>query len=236
MPVVLEQGASGRSFNLLNGCGARPIRANRQGVMPSTAYPAALRLTERQFIGLLAHVRQDGAGAIVRAATDPRGDFARPPLGANRPAVEHEARRPHRQRDGAGARRTARRAVLAHVHGIDRLGRPANDVFDLVAPRRPCGGPPPRRHRAPAARSEVLRRLRVHQGNRSPPAGRRASACAGSPFALERRAGDALAGAGYDVLLAGGRTCSEATGLFVFLQGHDRRPCCGSIRDVRGSS
>jgi Homoserine O-succinyltransferase len=58
MPVVLEQGASGRSFNLLEGVRCVPVfprddEAIEIGIvnnMPDTA----LELTERQFIGLLA--------------------------------------------------------------------------------------------------------------------------------------------------------------------------------------
>jgi hypothetical protein len=59
MPVVLEQGASGRSFNLLNGVRCAPADPSRiDGAIEigivNNMPDAALELTERQFIGLLA--------------------------------------------------------------------------------------------------------------------------------------------------------------------------------------
>src|ERR1700685_1426324 len=59
MPVVLEQGASGRSFNLLDGVRCAPADpARSDGVIEigivNNMPDAALELTERQFIGLLA--------------------------------------------------------------------------------------------------------------------------------------------------------------------------------------
>ena len=77
MPVVLEQGASGRSFNLLNGVRCTPADPARDdgaieiGIVNNMP-DAALELTERQFIGLLAAAsgKMPGAGAAVRAAAD----------------------------------------------------------------------------------------------------------------------------------------------------------------------
>ena len=114
-----------------------------------------------------------------------------------------------------------------------------HDVFDLVVPRRPCGGAAPRRHRAPAARGEVLRRLRVHQGDRSPAAGRRAGARAGSPFALERPAGRCAGGRrlrrAHAIAARPASTCSSSDdrSLFVFLQGHPEYDPTTLLREYR---
>ena len=75
MPVVLEQGASGRSFNLLEGVRCVPVfprddEAIEIGIvnnMPDTA----LELTERQFIRLLANtagLRPRGIPCLPMAA------------------------------------------------------------------------------------------------------------------------------------------------------------------------
>jgi homoserine O-succinyltransferase len=83
MPVVLEQGASGRSFNLLEGVRCVPVFARDDeaieiGIvnnMPDTA----LELTERQFIGLLAAASGKTQVRVRLFALPqvPRGDFAR---------------------------------------------------------------------------------------------------------------------------------------------------------------
>ena len=101
----------------------------------------------------------------------------------------HEARCPHRHRNGTARRGADRRALLADLHRPDRLGRAEHHVIDLVVPRRPCRGASPRRHRAAPDAGQMLRRLRVHEGDRSPAARRCAGPYAGSPFALERYSG-----------------------------------------------
>jgi homoserine O-succinyltransferase/O-acetyltransferase len=83
MPVVLEQGASGRSFNLLEGVRCVPVfprddEAIEIGIvnnMPDTA----LELTERQFIGLLAAASGKTQVRVRLFALPqvPRGEFTR---------------------------------------------------------------------------------------------------------------------------------------------------------------
>ena len=83
MPVVLEQGASGRSFNLLEGVRCVPAfsrddEAIEIGIvnnMPDTA----LELTERQFIGLLAAASGKTQVRVRLFALPqvPRGEFTR---------------------------------------------------------------------------------------------------------------------------------------------------------------
>lgn len=84
MPVVLEQGASGRSFNLLNGVRCAPADPSRSdgaieiGIVNNMP-DAALELTERQFIGLLA-AASGKMQVRVRLFALPqigRGEFAR---------------------------------------------------------------------------------------------------------------------------------------------------------------
>ena len=84
MPVVLEQGASGRSFNLLNGVRCAPADPARDdgaieiGIVNNMP-DAALELTERQFIGLLA-AASGKTPVRVRLFALPqigRGEFAR---------------------------------------------------------------------------------------------------------------------------------------------------------------
>src|SRR5215470_5678604 len=82
MPVVLEQGASGRSFNLLEGVRcvppARGDGAIEIGIVNNMP-DAALELTERQLIGLLA-AASGKMQVRVRLFALPqigRGEFAR---------------------------------------------------------------------------------------------------------------------------------------------------------------
>src|SRR6516165_5988286 len=84
MPVVLEQGASGRSFNVLHGVRCAPADPTRSdnaieiGIVNNMS-DAALELTERQFIGLLA-AASGKTQVRVRLFALPqigRGEFAR---------------------------------------------------------------------------------------------------------------------------------------------------------------
>jgi homoserine O-succinyltransferase/O-acetyltransferase len=84
MPVVLEQGASGRSFNLLHGVRCAPADPARSdgaieiGIVNNMP-DSALELTERQFIGLLAAASGKTQVRVRLFALPqiPRGDFAR---------------------------------------------------------------------------------------------------------------------------------------------------------------
>jgi homoserine O-succinyltransferase/O-acetyltransferase len=84
MPVLLEQGASGRSFNLLHGvrC-APPDPARTDGAIEigivNNMPDSALESTERQFIGLLAAASGKIQVRVRLFALPqiPRGDFAR---------------------------------------------------------------------------------------------------------------------------------------------------------------
>jgi homoserine O-succinyltransferase/O-acetyltransferase len=84
MPVVLEQGASGRSFNLLDGVRCAPADPTRNDgaleiAIVNNMPDAALELTERQFIGLLAAASGKTLVRVRLFALPqiPRGDFAR---------------------------------------------------------------------------------------------------------------------------------------------------------------
>jgi len=90
MPVVLEQGASGRSFNLLEGVRCVPAFPTRDdgtieiGIVNNMP-DAALELTERQFLGLLAAASGKTQVRVRMFALPqiPRGDFARRRLRAD---------------------------------------------------------------------------------------------------------------------------------------------------------
>jgi homoserine O-succinyltransferase len=90
MPVVLEQGASGRSFNLLEGVRCVPAFPPREegaieiGIVNNMP-DAALELTERQFLGLLAAASGKTQVRVRMFALPqiPRGDFARRRLRAD---------------------------------------------------------------------------------------------------------------------------------------------------------
>jgi homoserine O-succinyltransferase len=84
MPVVLEQGASGRSFNLLEGVRCVPaFSAQEEGAIEigivNNMPDAALELTERQFISLLAAASGKTQVRVRLYALPqiPRGEFTR---------------------------------------------------------------------------------------------------------------------------------------------------------------
>ena len=84
MPVVLEQGASGRSFNVLHGVRCAPADPTRSDnaieiSIVNNMPDSALELTERQFIGLLAAAsgKIPVRVRLIALPQIPRGDFAR---------------------------------------------------------------------------------------------------------------------------------------------------------------
>jgi len=206
MPVVLEQGASGRSFNLLNGVRCAPADPARNdgaieiGIVNNMP-DAALELTERQFIGLLA-AASGKTQVRVRLFALPqigRGEFARRRLLSDYAEIGRlwdtrlDGLIVSGMEPGPGPLREEPywRMFTELIDWADR--QTTSSIWSCLAAHAAVL----HRDGSNAVRSpQVLRRLRVHQGNRSPPAGRRAGARAGSPFALERRAGRCAGGRG----------------------------------------
>src|SRR3984893_3049711 len=95
MPVVLEQGASGRSFNLLNGVRCAPADPARDdgaieiGIVNNMP-DAALESTERQFIGLLAAAsgRTPVRVRLFALPGVPRGEAAQRHIANNYASIE----------------------------------------------------------------------------------------------------------------------------------------------------
>jgi homoserine O-succinyltransferase len=84
MPVVMEQGSSGRSFSLLPGVHCAPVAASmhRDGIeigIVNNMPDQALESTERQFIGLLATASENTPMRVKLFSLPgvPRGDAAR---------------------------------------------------------------------------------------------------------------------------------------------------------------
>ena len=95
MPVVLEQGASGRSFNLLEGVRCVPVfprddEAIEIGIVNNMP-DSALELTERQFIGLLAAASGKTQVRVqaIRIAAGPARAIS--PAGASSPTMRRSA-------------------------------------------------------------------------------------------------------------------------------------------------
>ncbi len=196
MPVVLEQGASGRSFNLLEGVRCVPaFSALEDGAVEigivNNMPDAALELTERQFVSLLAAAsgKTEVRVRLYALPQIPRGDFTRRRLLSDYADI---GRLWNTRLDALIVTGMEPRAgaltdepywpILTEL--ID-WAESAHHLFDLVLPRRPCGGASPRRHRASPAAHKMLRRLRMHEGIRPPADGRGAGPAAGSTFALE---------------------------------------------------
>ena len=149
----------------------RPMRCSRIGLINNMPDPA-LQATERQFTRLL----QAAAGdrrihlhcfSLPSVKRSPQAKALMDgPLHRHRRSRPPATRWIDRHRRRADCRDASRGAVLERPHRRDRLGESQHPFDDLVVPCRPCRGAASRRHRAAAARREMLRRLRLRQGGR----------------------------------------------------------------------